>query len=93
MFTPKLTEEKYRVMLQFQYILMKAREEGCRMIYANEFAVLGEENTNYSWAPVNTSSMVSVNKRERTFHCCIAMSEEKAEGLRIQNQPFTADDF
>ena len=62
---------------------MKAREEGCRIIYADEFAVLGEENTNYSWPPVKSPSMVSVNKRERerTFHCCIAMSEEKSEGL------------
>ena len=80
-------------MLQFQYILMKAREEGCRIIYADEFAVLGEENTNYSWAPVNNPSMISVNNRERTFHCCIAMSEQKSEGLMIQNKPFTADDF
>ena len=38
-FIPKLTEERYRVMLQFQYILMKSRAEGCKMIYADEFAV------------------------------------------------------
>ena len=59
----------------------------------DEFAVLGNEHLNYSWGPIGVHKVVSVGKRERTFHCCVAMSEYRCEGIQIKNEPFTSESF
>ena len=51
-FTHSFTVEEMTIILQFLYIMKRARDEESRIIYIDEFAVLGNEHINYYWGPI-----------------------------------------
>jgi len=63
------------------------------LIYLDEFSVQGGLNKNYGWGVKGKEMNINVLKKDPTRHCCVALSNEKVEGLKIINNPFTSETF
>jgi hypothetical protein len=74
-------------------LLSKLEEENVRIIYLDEFAVAGALYRNYSWGERGESILVHEQAKQRTIHCCVALSRERLEGLVMIDKPFTAETY
>ena len=82
-FDPNPLKVSLQLKLKYIYLYQWLKQEGVKLIYMDEFAVQGNMNWNYSWGKRGEEINVRVQPWEKTKHCCVALSEDGVEGLKI----------